>query len=576
MLSKDFDNNSQKNREAESILEKNFEDAFKALLEDTLKDQKNLEGKIVKGRIVSIDHDAIIVNVSSKSEGRVLLKEFGDAEREALRVGGQVDVYIERYEGRDGGMILSHQKAIQEVTWMKLAQAFEEKKPISGKILGMVKGGLSVDLGGTVAFLPGSQVDIRPSRDSGELVGTDQMFLIVKIDEARGNIVVSRRAVLEEERASDKARLLSELKQGMIVEGVVKNLAPYGAFIDLGGIDGLLHVSDLSYNKRVNVEDVLRVGQTVKVMVIRFNRENERISLGLRQLEKDPWQTIHEMHKVGSIVTATITNITEYGAFAELSEGIEGLIHAREMTWHKKDVVPTEVVSQKDEVKVMILEIDATKRRISLGLKQCTENLFEVFSKHHPVGSQLEAEVKGVTEFGLLVTLPYGIEFAVHKSELSWTLPSDEALSRYHVGQKVQLKVTKISCEEEFIGLSIKQVSSDASMERLQSIEKGQNVKARIVRIADSGIEVDLGDGALSFISRSELAEDAVHQNPHSFKVGDMIEAKVMKVNAKTQQILLSIKALDLEERSRILSEYMGEKESSFCSALDRALEQKE
>ncbi|ETZ06958.1 30S ribosomal protein S1 [Holospora obtusa F1] len=581
ILGKDLDNNPNKDKEADSIIEKriedkNFEDAFKALLEDTLKDQRSLEGKIVKGRIVSIDHDAIIVNVSSKSEGRVQLKEFGDVERESLRVGGQVDVYIERYEGRDGGMILSHQKAIQEVTWMKLAQAFEDKKPISGKVLGMVKGGLSVDLGGTVAFLPGSQVDIRPSRDSGELVGTDQMFLIVKIDEARGNIVVSRRAVLEGERASDKARLLSILKQGMIVEGVVKNLAPYGAFIDLGGIDGLLHVSDLSYNKRVNVEDVLRVGQTIKVMVIRFNRENERISLGLRQLEKDPWQTINEMYAVGSVVGATITNITEYGAFAELSEGIEGLIHAREMTWHKKDVVPSDVVSQKDEVKVMILEIDATKRRISLGLKQCTENLFEVFSKNYPVGSQVEAEIKDVTEFGLLVTLPYGIEFAVHKSELSWTLPSSEALSRYQVGQKIQLKVTKISCEEEFIGLSVKQVSSDASMERLQSIEKGQNIKSRVVRVSDSGIEVDIGDGVFSFIARAELAEDTQHKNPYSFKVGDVVDAKVTKVNPKTQEVLLSIRALDIEERSRVLSEYMGDKESTFSSALDRALEHKD
>ena len=565
--------NSEK--EAENARAKKFEDVFKLLLEDTLKDQKSLEGKIVKGRIVAVDHDAIVVNVSSKSEGRIPLKEFGDTERGSLKVGDHVDVYIERYEGKDGGMILSHQKAIQEVTWMKLAQAFEEKKPISGKILGMVKGGLSVDLGGTVAFLPGSQVDIRPSRDSGELIGTDQMFLIVKIDEARGNIVVSRRAVLEEERASDKARLLSELKQGMIVEGVVKNLAPYGAFIDLGGIDGLLHVSDLSYNKRISVEDVLRVGQVVKVMVIRFNRENERISLGLRQLEKDPWQTIDEIYKVGDIVSATITNITDYGAFAELSEGIEGLIHAREMTWHKKDVLPTEVVSQKDEVQVMILEIDSTKRRISLGLKQCTENLFETFSKNYPAGSQVETEIKAITEFGLLVTLPYNIEFAVHKSELSWTLPADEALSRYHVGQKVTLKVTKISCEEEFIGLSVKQVSNDESMARLQSMEKGQNIKVRILRVADSGLEVDLGADTFSFIHRSELAEDVSHQNPHLYKVGDVVEAKVMKLNLQTQQILLSIRALDLEERSRILSEYTGktEKESSFGSALDRALE---
>lgn len=554
-----------------------FNDVFKTLLENTLKDQKNLEGKIVKGTITSIDHDAISVNVSSKSEGRVSLKEFSDSERCQLKVGDQVDVYIERYEGRDGGMILSHQKAIQEVTWMKLAHAFEEKKPVSGRILAMVKGGLSVDLGGTVAFLPGSQVDIRPSRDSGELIGTEQQFLIVKIDEARGNIVVSRRAVLEGERAADKSRLLSELKQGMIVEGVVKNLAPYGAFIDLGGIDGLLHASDLSYNKRVSVEDVLKVGQTIKVMVIRFNRENERISLGLRQLEKDPWQTVHEMYSVGSVVNATITNITEYGAFAELSEGIEGLIHAREMTWHKKDVVPNEVVSQKDEVKVMILEIDSTKRRISLGLKQCTENVFEMFAKQYPAGTQLEGEVKNVTEFGLLVTLPHNIEFAVHKSELSWTLPAEEALSRYQAGQKVQLKVTKVSPEEEFIGLSIKQVSNNSSMERLQSMERGQNVTARIVRVADSGLEVDLGDNIFSFIHRSELVDDTVGQNPNSYTVGEMIEAKVTKINPQTQQIVLSVKALELEERSRILSEFRGDSQkSSFGSALDRALEHKD
>jgi small subunit ribosomal protein S1 len=554
---------------------------FKSLLEDSLKDQKALEGKIVKGTVVDIDDEFITVNVSSKSEGRVPLKEFSDEERAHLKKGDEVDVFIERYESRSGSVMLSHQKALQEVTWAKLIQAFEDRTFVKGRILGQVKGGLSVDLGGTIAFLPGSQVDIRPSRDVTDLLGTEQQFLIVKIDEGRGNVVVSRRAVLEEERAADKERLLSELEQGMVVKGIVKNLAPYGAFIDLGGLDGLLHVTDISYKRkdqRKEISETLHVGQEVTVMIIRFNRETKRISLGIKQLDKDAWQSIEEEFKVGQKVKGTITNVTEYGAFVELSEGVEGLIHLKEMSWNKRDTIPKNLLSPGQVVEVMILNIEPARRRISLGLKQCTDNVFESFGKKYEVGAIIDCEVKDVTEFGILVQLPEGVESVIHKMDLSWTLSPEESLTKYSVGDKISAKILNISHEKEIVGLSIKHLQSDPLEDKFAALQKGQNISCKILRILDHGVEVSLGDGVRSVLRRSDLARDVTGQDPSRFQVGETIEAKIMSLNRRNHYVSLSIRAFEREEEEKILAEYSGDstnQTSGLSSILSQALEQK-
>ncbi len=444
----------------EQSIEKESLENFEHLLKESFKSGDLPEGRIVKGKILHISKDMVVVDVGLKSEGRIALKEFGDM---SLEVGDEVDVYVERYEGRMGDIQLSREKVLQGATWQKLLDAHQGGHPVEGTIVSQVKGGLMVNIDGTTAFLPGSQVDVRPVKDLSAFIGMTQKFMVLKMDQERNNVVVSHRALMEEFRTVGKKQLLETIEQGHVVEGIVKNITEYGAFIDLGGIDGLLHVTDMSWGRINHPSEVLKVGDVITVMVTRFNKETQRISLGRKQLEKDPWQSIHDQYTVGSIVNGTVTNVTDYGAFVALSEGVEGLIYMGEMVWSKRNVDPRQVVTPNQEVQVMILDIDSSRRRISLGMKQCKENPFEAFEKKYPVGSEVEGEVKNVTEVGLIVLLPGGIDCTVHKADLSWDLSPDEALTKYHIDDKVRMRVLSINAEKEMIGLGIKQLEEKAS-----------------------------------------------------------------------------------------------------------------
>lgn len=429
---------------------------FEILLRESFQERDSLEGEVVSGTVLGIHKEMVIIDVGLKSEGRIPLKEFGDT---VLKIGDTIDVYIERYEGRLGDVQLSREKVLQKATWQKLSKAHKDATLIEGTIVGQVKGGLTVSIDGTIAFLPGSQVDVRPVKDLGALVGETRQFMVLKMDEERSNVVVSHRAILEECRTAGKKQLLETLEQGAKLEGVVKNITDYGAFVDLGGIDGLLHVTDIAWRRIQHPSEVLKVGETIMVMVTRFNKETQRISLGRKQLEKDPWQSIHERYTVGSMVMGTVTNVTDYGAFVALSEGVEGLIYMAEMVWSKRNINPHQVVTPNEEVQVMILDIDPGRRRISLGLKQCTKNPFESFEKTYPVGSEVEGEVKNVTEVGLIVQLPGGIDCTIHKADLSWDLSPDEALARYQIDEKIRMRVLSINAVKEMIGLGVKQLA---------------------------------------------------------------------------------------------------------------------
>lgn len=544
---------------------------FVTLLEESFKTQMNLEGQVVKGTVVSLDKDMALIDVNLKSEGRVPLKEFS----EILHVGDVVDVYIDRYEGPMGDVQISHSRARQEAAWHYLASAFRSKHPVEGRIVSVIKGGMKVDIQGTEAFLPGSQVDIRPVKDLSAFLDTTHQFIVLKMDESRNNVVVSRRAVLEESRASGRQHLLATLEQGQHLEGVVKNLTDYGAFVDLGGIDGLLHITDISWKRIQHPSEVLQVGQLVKVMVTRFNRETQRISLGMKQLEKDPWANITERYKSGDRVKGRVTNVTDYGAFVEMDEGLEGLIYVGDMVWCKKNVDPRQIVVPDQEVETMILEIDTTKRRISLGLKHCTENPLEKFASKYPAGSEVEGEIKDVTEFGILVHLPEGVDGTVHSADVSWD-GEEDIVAKFHVGNRVKLKVLNVNVEKEMIGLGIKQLSQDPLASKASGFQKGQTVKAVVTAVTDQGIEVDLGGFIRTVIARNDLARERSQQDPHQFKVGQEIEAKLVSMNVEARQFQLSIRALEIDEEKAAMAEFSGDGNRSTLGALlEQALDKK-
>lgn len=549
---------------------------FDKLLESSFQQSAALEGSVVKGQIIDIQNDIAIIDVGLKSEGRVPLKEFAKDGQVSLQVGDVVDVYIERYEDRQGDIILSHEKAHQEATWQRLLKAFEEGQPVEGRITQSVKGGLTVDLGGTMAFLPGSHIDIRPVKDPSSLIGSTLNFMILKIDESRCNVVLSHRAVLEKSRSAGRQALLASLEQGQVLKGVVKNITDYGVFVDLGGIDGLLHVTDISWKRVQHPSEVLSVGQTISVVVTRFNKETQRISLGMKQLEKDPWQDIDTKYHVGDKVMGTVTNITDYGAFVELDEGVEGLIYVAEMSWNKKNVVPSQIVSPGQAVQVMILDVDRKTRRISLGYKQCTPNPFEKFEKTYPVGNAVEGTVKEITEFGLIVQLPEGIDGTIHKSELSWTQSGDEVLKQYQAGDRIKIKILSINVPKEIIGLSVRQLSENPYKEEFEALHKGDTVQCEVIKILDSGIEVKvLGTLLTSVIRKADLSRNREEQYPDRFSVGQTIEAKIITLNPEARRITLSIKAQEMEDEREAMAEYAdqsGSEEGSLGSLLETAL----
>ena len=530
-------------------------ESFAELLEQSLSESEDFEGRVVHGTVLSIDNDVVLIDVGLKSEGRVPLKEFvSPGQESSLSPGDAVDVFVERYEDKDGLVMLSREKARREEAWTQLEAAFKGGERVTGTIFGRVKGGFIVDLSGAVAFLPGSQVDIRPVRDITPLMNTPQPFQILKMDRGRNNIVVSRRAVLEETRAEARSELIANLKEGQVLEGMVKNITDYGAFVDLGGVDGLLHVTDIAWRRINHPSEALHIGETVKVQVIRFNPETQRISLGMKQLEADPWSGVDLKYPVSTKFTGRVTNITDYGAFVELEPGVEGLVHVSEMSWTKKNVHPGKIVSTSQEVEVMVLDVDPDKRRISLGLKQCLVNPWHDFEANHPVGSVVEGEVKNITEFGLFIGLAGEIDGMCHLSDLSWTTPGEEALAGYKKGDMVTAKILDV--EKERISLGVKQLADDPLEAGLAGLKKGKVVTCTVSAVVDNGIEVKIGDSVPGFIRKSELSRERSEQRPDRFAPGEKVDAKITQIDQAARRVTLSIKAREVEEEKKAMAEY--------------------
>lgn len=529
---------------------------FEALLKESFEIDTPDEGSVVKGRVIAIEAGQAIIDVGYKMEGRVDLKEFANPGEEAnLSVGDEVEVYLDRVENARGEASISREKARREEAWDRLEQAYAKEERVEGAIFGRVKGGFTVDLGGAVAFLPGSQVDVRPVRDAGPLMGLKQPFQILKMDRRRGNIVVSRRAILEESRAEQRAEVISNLHEGQVVDGVVKNITEYGAFVDLGGVDGLLHVTDMAWRRVNHPSEILSIGETVKVQVVKINKETHRISLGMKQLQSDPWDTVADKFPIGSVHKGRVTNITDYGAFVELEAGVEGLVHVSEMSWTKKNVHPGKIVSTSQEVDVMVLEIDEQKRRVSLGLKQTMRNPWEVFAETHPAGTPIEGEVKNITEFGLFVGLEGDIDGMVHLSDLSWDQRGEDAIQNYRKGDVVRAVVQEVDVDKERISLSIKAMENDTMSEAVDGVKRGDIVTAAVTAIEDGGIEVEY-NGVKSFIRRSDLARDRQDQRPERFQVGDKVDARVTNIDTKTRRLGLSIKAREIAEEKEAIDQY--------------------
>jgi len=531
-------------------------DDFAALLEESFIERAPAEGSVVRGMIVAVENDFVVVDVGLKTEGRVPLKEFQTPGMPShIKVGDEVEVYVERVENALGEAVLSRDKARREESWTRLEKAFQDSGRVTGVIFGRVKGGFTVDLDGAVAFLPGSQVDVRPVRDVGPLMNIPQPFQILKMDRRRGNIVVSRRAVLEEKRAEERSELVASLTEGQVLEGTVKNITDYGAFVDLGGVDGLLHVTDIAWRRVSHPTEVLSVGQQVTVQIIKVNQDTQRISLGMKQLQTDPWEGVGAKYPVSARFKGKVTNVTDYGAFVELEPGVEGLVHVSEMSWVKKNVHPNKIVAPGQEVEVMVLEVDSNKRRISLGLKQCLENPWVAFAERHPSGTVLDGEIRNITEFGLFVGLPGDIDGMVHLSDLSWDKQGDEAVKEFQKGQSVQVKVLDVDPEKERISLGVKQLAADP-MAKVAALKKGDVVTVTVTAVQDGGLEVSLDGGAQAFIRRADLARDRNDQRPERFGVGNKIDALVTSADKAGRKIGLSIKAREVAEEKEAVEQY--------------------
>ena len=540
-------------------------DDFAAMLDESLGGADGgFEGRVVKGTVTAIENDLAVIDIGLKSEGRVPLREFAMPGQKAdINVGDEVEVYVDRVENANGETMLSRDRARREAAWDRLEEEFNKEARVEGVIFGRVKGGFTVDLGGAVAFLPGSQVDIRPVRDVGPLMDLPQPFQILKMDRRRGNIVVSRRAILEETRAEQRSGLILNLEEGQIIEGAVKNITDYGAFVDLGGIDGLLHVTDMSYKRVNHPSEVINIGDTVRVQIIRINRDTQRISLGMKQLESDPWEGVAAKYPVGAKLSGTVTNITDYGAFVELEAGIEGLVHVSEMSWVKKNVHPGKIVSTSQEVDVIVLEVDSDKRRISLGLKQAQSNPWGAFAETHPVGSVVEGEVKNATEFALFVGLPGDVDGMVHMSDIAWGISGEEALHLHRKGEAVQVVVLDVDVEKERISLGIKQLEKGApavgggsAAAGTGSLKKNDVVTVSVLEVRDNGLEVQAGeDGATGFIKRADLGRDRDEQRAERYQVGQKFDAMVIGFD-RSKKPSFSVKAMQIAEEKEAVAQY--------------------
>jgi len=557
-------------------------DDFAAMLNESLGgEDQGFEGRVVKGTVTGIENDMAVIDVGLKSEGRVALREFAaPGQKATLAVGDEVEVYVDRIENVNGEAMLSRDRARREASWDKLEKEYDEGNRVEGIIFGRVKGGFTVDLDGAVAFLPGSQVDVRPVRDVTPLMDITQPFQILKMDRKRGNIVVSRRAILEETRAEQRSGLIESLAEGQVTEGVVKNITDYGAFVDLGGIDGLLHVTDLSYKRVNHPNEMINIGDTLKVQIIKINKDTQRISLGMKQLESDPWDSATEKYAVGTKLNGSVTNITEYGAFVELEPGIEGLVHVSEMSWTKKNVHPGKIVSTSQEVEVIVLEVDTEKRRISLGLKQAQSNPWTDFADTHPVGSTVEGEVKNATEFGLFIGLEGDVDGMVHMSDIAWGISGEDALNLHHKGEQVKAIVLDIDVDKERISLGMKQLEKGAPAmggADTGGLKKGSVATVTVLEVRDGGLEVQMGDdGATGFIKRNDLGRDRDEQRPDRFQVGQKLDAMITGFD-RSKKPNFSIKAHQLAEEKQAVEQF-GSTDSgaSLGDILGAALKKKE
>ena len=565
---------TSENTSAADAATENFAD----LLAESFGENTNIEGSVVRGFVIGMEGDAVIIDVGLKSEGRVPLKELTTPGQEPdVNIGDEIEVYVERMEDKNGQAMLSREKARREEAWGVLEASFEKQERVTGVIFGKVKGGFTVDLSGATAFLPGSQVDIRPVRDLGPLMGTPQPFQILKIDRRRGNIVVSRRAVLEESRAEARSELVSNLQEGQVLQGVVKNITDYGAFVDLGGVDGLLHVTDIAWQRISHPSEALQIGETVEVQVIRFNPETQRISLGMKQLQSDPWESVEGKFPIGSKLEGRVTNITDYGAFVELEAGVEGLVHVSEMSWTKKNVHPGKIVSTSQQVEVMVLDVDLGKRRISLGLKQCSGNPWEEYSAANPAGTEIEGEIRNITEFGLFVGLTEEIDGLVHLSDISWEATGEAALEGFNKGDMVKAKILDVDIDKERISLGIKQLTDDPYAGQMDSHRKGEVVTCTVTQLTDNGIEVSVGESLTGFIRRADLSRERAEQRADRFAVGEKVDAVITNVDKKSRKLTLSIKARETAEEKQAVEEYgSSDSGASLGDILGAALAKRE
>ena len=532
-------------------------DDFAALLEESMSKINLSEGTVIKGKVTAVENDFVIVDVGLKTEGRIPTREFKSASGLSIpEIGDDVDVYLDRVENLNGEAVLSREKARRQESWNNLEKLHADGVRVEGVIFGRVKGGFTVDLDGAIAFLPGSQVDVKPVRDIGGMLNVSQPFQILKMDRKRGNIVVSRRAIIEDSKGDYNPELADNLEEGQTLDGIVKNITDYGAFIDLGGMDGLLHVTDISWKRVNHPSDLLKIGQSVKVQVTKINAESKRVSLGMKQLEADPWEGIAEKYPINTKLKGSVTNITDYGAFVEIEPGIEGLTHVSEMSWTKKNIHPGKIVSSSQEVEVVILEIDYEKRRISLGMKQCVDNPWEKFAENHPIGSVVSGEVKNATEFGLFVGLEGDLDGMIHLSDLDWNEKPEVSLERHVKGETIDVKVLDIDVEKERISLGVKQLSDDP-YSGLSQIKRGDTVTCYITNIRDGGLDVTIGkDGVPSSIKRTDLSVDKSEQKPDRFDVGEMVDAKVTQIDAKNNKLTLSIKSLQIDQEKEAVEQY--------------------
>lgn len=551
-------------------------DDFAAMLDMSFGEAGLVEGRVIAATIVSLENDVVVVDIGLKTEGRIPAREFG-LEADGLKVGDTVEVYLDRIENALGEAVVSREKARREEAWTRLEKNFAAGETVMGAIVGRVKGGFTVDLGGANAFLPGSQVDIRPVRDVGPLMGITQPFSILKMDRPRGNIVVSRRSVLEQDRAEARTEIVAQLAEGEIRDGVVKNITDYGAFVDLGGIDGLLHVTDMSWKRVSHPSQVVNVGDTVRVQIVKINPDTQRISLGMKQLMSDPWDGADAKYPVGAKYSGKITNITDYGAFVELEAGVEGLVHVSEMSWTKKNLHPSKIVTPGQDVDVLVIDVDGEKRRISLGMKQAQANPWDAFLAANPIGSTVKGEIKNITEFGLFIGVADDLDGMVHLSDIDWNMSGEEAIRRYKRGDELEAKVLDVDVEKERISLGVKQLSADP-FDGEETVKRGQTVTCTVTEVVSGGIEVSFGpDNMLrTFIRKSDLSRDRSEQRPERFAVGDRVDAQVIGIDKATRRVTVSVKALELADEKTAIAQFgSSDSGASLGDILGAALREK-